>query len=279
MKIRQKSVRVLITGAAPLDCQLLVSAMVRFRQPLEIVATAVSKQEILQSFDRADIDVALINADLEDGSLAGLYLIPELTAGYPETPLVVLFNAPQNDLIVQAFRAGAKGVLFRSEKIVDMVCKCICAVHNGQVWANSEQLQVLLKALSTTTPIRAGSSSRTNLLAAREGDVASLVAEGLPTKAIALRLGLTEHTVSNYLFRIYNKVGVSNRVELVLWVSEQTKRGQVTGRNLENGRVTTLTREGVLDLPGARVQGSQPKRSDSLCARRPGVAKSGSLGR
>ena len=57
-----------------------------------------------------------------------------------------------------------------------------------------------------------------NLLAMRETQVANLVVEGLPNKEVALRLGITEHTVSNYLFRIYNKLGISTRVELVLYV-------------------------------------------------------------
>jgi DNA-binding NarL/FixJ family response regulator len=59
------------------------------------------------------------------------------------------------------------------------------------------------------------------LLATRETHVANLVAEGLPNKEIAVRLGITEHTVSNYLFRIYNKLGISTRVELVLHIMKQ----------------------------------------------------------
>jgi two-component system nitrate/nitrite response regulator NarL len=60
-----------------------------------------------------------------------------------------------------------------------------------------------------------------NLLAMRETQVANLGAEGLSTKEIAKRLGITEHTVSNYLFRIYNKLGISSRVELVLYLMKQ----------------------------------------------------------
>jgi len=59
------------------------------------------------------------------------------------------------------------------------------------------------------------------LLAKREDEVASLVAEGLSNRDIAERLGLSEHTVSNYLFRIYEKLGISGRVELVLYILKQ----------------------------------------------------------
>jgi len=97
-------------------------------------------------------------------------------------------------------------------------------VHEGQIWANRGQLQLLLSTLKKATPIKGAASSSfpgLNLLATRETEVANLVALGLPNKGIALKLDITEHTVSNYLFNIYNKLGISNRVELVLYVLEQ----------------------------------------------------------
>jgi len=63
-----------------------------------------------------------------------------------------------------------------------------------------------------------------NLLGVRENQVANLVAEGLPNRGIAQRLGISEHTVSNYLFRIYNKLGISSRVELVLYVLKKREK-------------------------------------------------------
>ena len=65
------------------------------------------------------------------------------------------------------------------------------------------------------------------MLAKRENEVANLVSEGLTNREIAQKLGLSEHTVSNYLFRIYEKLGISSRVELVLYVLRQ--RRQVLG--------------------------------------------------
>ena len=61
----------------------------------------------------------------------------------------------------------------------------------------------------------------------RETQVANLVAEGLPNKGIAQRLGISEHTVSNYLFRIYNKLGISSRVELVLYVMKHREQSSI----------------------------------------------------
>jgi len=163
----------------------------------------------------------LINADLEDGRLAGLDVLTEIHASYPGTPIVMLFDAWHDDLILHAFRAGAKGVFCRTEIKLDMLWKCIAAVHQGQVWASSRQLHLLLNSLTKARSIREASSPGMKLLATRETQVADLVVEGLPNKVIALRLGVTEHTVSNYLFRIYNKLGISTRVELVLHIMKQ----------------------------------------------------------
>jgi DNA-binding NarL/FixJ family response regulator len=219
--VSRRPTRVLIALDSSMDCQLLLSASKRSRQQLSIVAWVVSRTDILRCFSRGNIDVALINADLEDGRLAGLDVLSEVHATYPGTPIVMLFDTWHDDLILHAFHAGAKGVFCRAEKKIDMLWKCIAAVHQGQVWANSVQIHLLLNTLRKATPIRAASSPGMKLLATRETHVANLVAEGLPNKEIALRLGITDHTVSNYLFRIYNKLGFSSRVELVLHIMKQ----------------------------------------------------------
>ena len=221
LSIGRRPTRVLIALDSPMDCQLLLSASKRSRQQLSIVAWVVSRTDILHCFSRGNIDVALINADLEDGRMAGLDVLTEIHASYPGTPIVMLFDAWHDDLILHAFRAGAKGVFCRTEIKLDMLWKCIAVVHQGQVWASSRQLHLLLNTLTKGRSIREATSPGMKLLATRETDVANLVAEGLPNKEIALRLGITEHTVSNYLFRIYNKLGISTRVELVLHIMKQ----------------------------------------------------------
>ncbi len=213
-----RPVRVAIALGSLMDCQLLLSASKRSRQQMSIVASTVSRIGILQCLSRGNIDVTLINADLEDGRLAGLEVIPEIHTSYPRTPIVILFDTWNDELTLHAFRSGAQGVFCRTEKKLDMLWKCIATVRQGQVWANSGQIQLLLNTLRKATPIRPATSPGMNLLAMRETQVANLVAEGLPNKEVALRLGITEHTVSNYLFRIYNKLGISSRVELVLYV-------------------------------------------------------------
>src|SRR5262249_51231866 len=89
-------------------------------------------------------------------------------------------------------------------------------VHQGQIWANSRELRFVLEALGEALPLRVVDARGTVLLSHREQEVVRCVAEGLSNRDIARRLGLTEHTVKNYLFRIFDKLGVSRRGEVVL---------------------------------------------------------------
>ena len=98
-----------------------------------------------------------------------------------------------------------------------MLCKCLLRVASGQVWANTEQLNYLMDLISEVPSLRVLNSRGTSLLTPREEQVVALVAEGLSNRLIAGELNLSEHTIKKYLFRIFEKLGVSTRVELVLY--------------------------------------------------------------
>jgi len=134
----------------------------------------------------------------------------------PETGIVLLLDLSERSLVVQAFRSGARGVFSRNDSLKSLA-KCIQCVSEGQVWANSKELGYLLEALGEALPLRVIDARGAELLSRREQEVVRCVAEGLSNREIAQRLGLTEHTVKNYLFRIFDKLGVSKRVEVVLY--------------------------------------------------------------
>jgi DNA-binding NarL/FixJ family response regulator len=92
-------------------------------------------------------------------------------------------------------------------------------VHEGQVWANNQQLQFAIEVLTESAPSAIVDAKGAHLLTKRELSVVQLVAEGLSNRDISHQLRLSEHTVRNYLFRIFNKVGVSTRLELAIYAS------------------------------------------------------------
>ena len=110
---------------------------------------------------------------------------------------------------------GAVGVFNRNAPF-DLLCKAVEVVSRGQIWANSEELHHVLKEF-TKSPRRAKVSPKVeSRVTKREAAVIRLAVEGLTNREIAQELALTQHTVKNYLFRVFDKLGVSNRVELVL---------------------------------------------------------------
>src|SRR5437870_11592134 len=102
----------------------------------------------------------------------------ELHVSHPETKVIILCSFPQNDLVVDAFRAGAKGIFCRAEPF-ESLCKCIKAVHTGQVWANSTQLRLILGALIDSSPLKVADSNGPSLLARRETEVVGFITDGL----------------------------------------------------------------------------------------------------
>ena len=143
-------------------------------------------------------------------------MLSELHNSFPKTNVIVLLKSAGDDLTVDAFRMGASGVFFRAGPLHEL-CKCINVVHKGQIWANSRQLRLVLDSFVRAAPLRLVNSQGRVLLTKRETDVVKLVVDGHTNRDVAQKLGLTEHTVSNYLFRIYEKLGISSRVELVLY--------------------------------------------------------------
>ena len=218
--LRFPKVRLLIADDSRMGCQVLENALSRSRYRFEVAACAINRSEILWALKTKAVDVALINQNLQEGHLVGFDLLNEVRQSYPQTRVVVMLKTATYDLVVDAFRGGAKGVFCRADSF-EALCKCIRSIHKGQVWANSDQLQYLLQAFIQSRPLRVVDYAGRPLLTKRERDVAFLLADGLSNREIAQKLFLTEHTVGNYLFRIYNKLGVSSRVELVLYLLKQ----------------------------------------------------------
>ncbi len=136
---------------------------------------------------------------------------------YPEVAKIFLLDTYDREVVVNAFRSGARGLFCFSQYPFRMLCKCIQSVHQGQVWANSEQLQYLVEGLSQVPSLHMVNSRGVRLLSPREEQVVALVADGLSNREVARELCLSEHTVKKYLFRIFDKLGISSRVELVLY--------------------------------------------------------------
>jgi two-component system nitrate/nitrite response regulator NarL len=208
-------IRVLAADATRMNSQLLAAALERDKR-FEVLDPVSDARGIIAAVAKQKPAVVVVSAELDDDKRKGFEVARELRALHPETRVVMLLDASERSQVVEAFRTGARGVFCRSESLTSLA-RCIQCVSEGQIWANSKELRYLLEALGEALPLRVVDTRGAALLSRREVEVVRCVAEGLSNREIAQRLGLTEHTVKNYLFRIFDKLGVSKRVEVVLY--------------------------------------------------------------
>jgi two-component system nitrate/nitrite response regulator NarL len=238
-------IRVLVADRTRMNSQLLADAVARDKA-FRVIEAEPSEAAILAAASSESPDVVLLSSVLEDSPTLGFQVARHLRTAYPRIRTVMLLDASGPDAVVEAFRAGARGVLSRTESLNNLA-KCIYSAYAGQVWANSRELGYLLDALSKAMPVRWGDGDGFPLLSKREQDVVRCVADGLSNREIARRLNLTEHTVKNYLFRVFDKLGVSSRVEVVLYAfrlsqSQSSSNSGTQASEAEAGNVVAVKR-------------------------------------
>jgi len=197
-------ISVLIADSNQMQCQLLVGAL-RRRPEFRVTFCSADMNLMLNAIAASSVQVAILNTDHPKNGRPDMTMLRRLHLAHPEVAKILLLGSYDRDLVANAFRSGAKGLFAFSEYPFRLLCKCIQSVHHGQVWANSEQLQYLIEVVTQVPSLRMVNALGVKLLTPREEQVVALV------------LCLSEHTIKKYLFRIFDKLGISSRVELVLY--------------------------------------------------------------
>lgn len=205
-------IRVVVVESSRIHSQLLADGMGRDRRLQAF--SAVTPADFLQAAAQDRFDVGVISSTLDEQPGRGFEVLRTFRSSHPNIPVVILLESSRREVVVEAFRSGARGVLSREASLADL-CKCIQCVHQGQVWASAKEMLFALDVLASSPSISAVDHRGMSLLSEREIEVISLLPEGLTNRQIGERLGLSRHTVKNYLFRIFDKIGVSSRIELL----------------------------------------------------------------
>lgn len=221
---RNTGIRLLVADRNLMNCQLLVGAL-RHGRRIKVVGRATASEPIIAEAEATLPNVALISAHLQDGPLAGFEVVRRLRNLHPEIRAVLLLDSADRSSVIDAFRAGAKGIFSRDDSL-GALCRCIQHVHAGQTWANSVQIEAVLDVFARIAPLVLPDKAKIPL-SRREIEVAELVAEGLSNREISTQLRLSQHTIKNYLFHIYEKLGVSSRMDLVLHIRSVDRASHV----------------------------------------------------
>jgi len=211
-------IRVLLTDTSRMSGHLLADAL-QHSGFCEAVA-ATTPRKALHLLEHAPFDVLLIGIESRGDPAVSPSFVREVRRLYSAIKIIVLLETRARVTVLEALACGAHGILYRADSF-ETLGNCIRCVHAGQIWASSAELQFVADTLFEHA-CRTPRISATRPLSRRELQIAMLVAEGSSNRQISNWLGLSEHTVKNYLFRIFEKIGVSTRVGLTLFMLKKS---------------------------------------------------------
>jgi DNA-binding NarL/FixJ family response regulator len=214
--VLSSAIAVLIADSNRMQAQLLTSAL-RRRSEFNISTCEVDIASILNAVNSIPAKVVVLSLNHSVNIAGQMAAMRRVHLSHPAVAKVLLVESYDRELVVSAFRSGAHGIFCISDTHFRLLCRCIQRVAGGQIWANSEQMTFLLDLISEVPSLRVLNTLGRELLTPREEQVVALVAEGLSNRDTARELNLSEHTIKKYLFRIFDKLGISSRVELVLY--------------------------------------------------------------
>jgi DNA-binding NarL/FixJ family response regulator len=209
-------IRLLIANLPTILSDLLSNAF-EIVPDIQVVKPVNDLQNLLDASKNGTSDVILLGSSRVENICSAVAIIDVLPDRHKDAKVIVITQKPGYAEVISLFRAGVKGIICSLNLRFDMLCKSVRCVHEGQIWASNEQLAYLVSSVSRPKSTDVTDSNGRPLLTAREQQVLHLLADGLSNLELATVLRLSEHTIKNHLFRIYDKLGVSNRMEAVLY--------------------------------------------------------------
>jgi DNA-binding NarL/FixJ family response regulator len=186
------------------------------RPGFRVVAEAATSAEALAAAARESPDIILLDLDL--GQESGFELLPELIAGGHAGRVILLTGTRDPEAHRRAVRMGAVGLVLK-EHAIETVIKAIEKVYAGEAWLDRTMIATILRERSRPEAVngRSAEAAKIATLTERERQVISLIGEGLKNREIAERMYISEATVRHHLTSVFNKLGVADRLELVIY--------------------------------------------------------------
>jgi len=216
---RKGRVRILIADDHPIVRDGLKKLLL-LEDDFDIVGEAGDGREVLEKVRELDPDVLLL--DLRMPNLDGLAALQALQQVNQRTRVIILTASEDKNEFVQAMKLGCSGIVLK-QTAPDLIVKSIRKVHSGEIWLDSHTTAAVMRQFSTAleggSPSGSGASKgrERSPLSAREREIVALVAQGYKNKEMAEKMFISEQTVKNHLHNIFDKLGVSDRLELALY--------------------------------------------------------------
>lgn len=180
----------------------------------QVVGEAADGVEALQSVQQLKPDILLL--DLAMPRMPGLETLRELAVHGTSVKVILLTAAIEKRQIIEALQTGARGVIMK-DAATQLLLKGIRTVMGGQFWVGREAVADMVGYLRDKAAQQPPSPAKAYGLTKRELEILSTIVSGLSNKEIAQKFSLSEDTVKHHLTNIFDKVGVSSRLELALF--------------------------------------------------------------
>ena len=179
---------------------------------IRVVAQVETLANLHAALERYPTDVVVLEGQLIAGTIDA---IPELVRACPTAKLIVQVTEADEANTVELYRRGVRGVVPRSIS-PDLLVKCIRKIADGETWIDNQSISWVIEAY------RSQASALTNprtqpKLSKKELAIITCITRGMRNKEIAYQIGTTEQVIKNYLRKVYDKLGVSDRLELALY--------------------------------------------------------------
>lgn len=214
-------IRVLIADGHPIVLEGLRSVLSR-SQNVQLVGEASDGGEALEQSIQLEPDIVLMELKLP--KIDGLTVLRNLQARGSRSKVIIFTGSENREELVEAMKLGCSGVLLKNASN-SLIEKSLHKVHDGEIWLDSNTTAAVIRqfALPSHEQTFTNGSAPEKMtreraqLSQREREIIVLIAQGYKNKEIAEKMFITEQTVKNHLHNIFDKVGVSDRLELALY--------------------------------------------------------------
>lgn len=179
---------------------------------IRVVAQAETLANLYAALVRFPTDVVVLEGQLIAGAIDA---IPELVRRAPDAKLIVQVSEADESNTVELYRRGVRGVVPRSIS-PDLLIKCVRKIAAGETWIDNQSVSWVIEAYRAQATTLTSPKSQPKL-SKKELAIISCITRGMRNKEIAYQIGTTEQVIKNYLRKVYDKLGVSDRLELALY--------------------------------------------------------------
>jgi DNA-binding NarL/FixJ family response regulator len=212
----EKKIKVVIADDHPI-VRDGIKKLLLLEDDIAVVGEAGDGRQVLELMQEHEPDVLLL--DLRMPNLDGLSVLQSLQQSTRRTRVIVLTASEDKNEFVQAMKLGCSGIVLK-QTATELIVKSIRKVYSGEIWLDSHTTAAVMRQFASPADALGGGNGKSrerSPLSTREREIVQLVAQGYKNKEMAEKMFISEQTVKNHLHNIFDKLGVSDRLELALY--------------------------------------------------------------